>query len=242
MYNDVLTPMTYTDKMKVLQHKATEENNDTNSIAWIGIYALLFNTLPTNTNVKEVIKAVQQKVNVTPNGNPNPQTWDAIHQMAATKNINKTQLDPYNQAVLKGMTSEVVPFATELIALAVANGLTLKIINKRSAQLHTRKSWENSKVNGTNSAITSFGLCFDVAIFEQNEAGLLIHQQEATVGQKIIKLAQSIGLSTPKAQNPDAQFLHFEIRPAWAVQLTDVEMLTELWRRKEAGIDLLAIL
>lgn len=243
MYNEVLTKMNYAEKIKVLQHKASNEEDKVNPVAWIGIYALLFNSFPTNTDVKEVIKAVQEKVNVKPSGSPSPQTWAAIHQLAVAKTSEVTEpLDPFNQAVLKGMTSEVVPFATELICLAVAEGIEIKIINKRNTNLHTRKSWELHKTSATKAAIDSFGLSFDIAIFEKNDAGLLIHQQDATLGQKVIKLAQSIGLTAVAQQNPAAQFLHFEIRPAWAVHLTDQEMLAELWRRKEEGINLLAIL
>lgn len=244
MYNEVLTNMNYAEKIKVLQHKAGDEENKLNPVAWIGIYALLFNSFPTNTDVKEVIKAVQERVNVKPSGKPSTQTWHAIHQLAIAKTgHNTTQpLDSFNQAVLKGMTSEVVPFATELIYLAIAEGIEVRIINKKHKPLHTRATWEANKANTATTVINSFGLCFDVAIFEKNEAGLLKHQENATLGQKIIKLAQSIGLTVSQQQNPAAQFLHFEIRPAWAVHLTEQEMLAELWRRKDAGINLLAIL
>ena len=141
----------------------------------------------------------------------------------------KKLLDPHNEDMLSTMNKELAPFAKELICLAQAQGISIRLLS-------------GVTINETHKCgMYSFGLTFDIGVFDQNSSGELIYNGNVLLYANVAKLAASIGLTWAADQKTFSQQSRFELRPAWALRMSDNEMLNELKRRKDANLNLLAI-
>lgn len=228
--------MEFTDKIKALQYKAgIEADGVASSKTWLNIYYLLFNSLPYDLNVSSLIKAIQEKIDVRADGHPWPKTWDALYNLLIeeeTVEIDQNLSDhEYNETILQGMTKEMVPFAKELIHIAAANQINIRLVNTVCDD-----NFQPS-VNGSD-----FGLTFGVGIFERNKNGELICIEDQLRYAEVAKLGESIGLTWAGNKKTFTSLPYFELRPAWAVKMKESEMIEELSRRKGANMSLLAFL
>jgi hypothetical protein len=95
---------------------------------------------------------------------------------------------------------------------------------------------------GPKLSMQSFGLTFDIGIFDQTTSGELIYNGNVLLYANVAKLAESIGLTWAADQKTFSHQSRFELRPAWALRMNEKEMLNELKRRKEKNLNLLALL
>lgn len=142
---------------------------------------------------------------------------------------SKVVLDPHNEDMLSIMTKELAPFAKELIYLAQAQGISIRLLSGVSFNEMPKCSMYN------------FGLTFDIGVFDRTSSGELIYNGNILLYANVAKLAASIGLTWAADQKTFSNQSRFELRPAWALRLSEKEMLIELKRRKEANLNLLAI-
>ncbi|MFA6277696.1 MAG: hypothetical protein WC622_13150 [Pedobacter sp.] len=227
--------MDYSDKIKALQEKAgIEADGIASSKTWLNIYYLLFNSLPYNINVNAIIKAIQEKIEVRADGYPWTKTWDALYHLLITDEKSEVAEDlasiqQHNENVLNNMTKEVVPFAKELIQLATAQGIHIRLISNASDKAKTTKGNEN------------FGLTFGIGIVERTETGELVDKDQSPLYAEVAKLGESIGL-TWATDLKTFTSQHFQLRPAWAVSMKESDMVKELQRRKQQNLNFLAFL
>lgn len=223
--------MNYSNKIKPgLEATLTAE-----PMAWIGVYNVLFAALPSDLHISSIVKAIQQKLKVKANGIPGPKTWDALNQLllynkAMITQKNMISLDPHNEAVLNRMAEEVIPFAKELIRLAAAQNIHIRLLSRSMEGMEP-----------TNS-LHHFGLAFDIEIFEKTDVGDFIHDDDSPLYAEVAKLGESVGIFWAGNHKNPVMPWHFELRPAWSVSMTEPEMLAELQQRQIANINLLAIL
>ncbi|MEJ5996392.1 hypothetical protein WG904_18330 [Pedobacter sp. Du54] len=199
------------------------------------IYNLFFASMSNETTVEGMIKDVQNRLNLKEKDKPGLKAWKALCKLiigdgrTATQK-SKTLLDPHNEIMLSQMTKELTPFAKELIFLSQEQGINLMILSGTNINDVPELSMQN------------FGLSFDIGIFDQTTSGELIYNGNVLLYANVAKLAESIGLTWAVDQKTFSHQSRFELRPAWALRMTEQEMLNELKRRKEANLNLLAIL
>lgn len=199
------------------------------------IYNLFFASMSNEATVEGMIKEVQNRLNLKEKDKPGIKTWKALCKLiigngrTATQK-SKTVLDPHNETMLSKMTKELAPFAKELIYLSEEQGIKLRVLSGMSAN-------EDSELS-----MAAFGLTFDIGIFDQTTSGELIYNGNVLLYANVAKLAESIGLTWAVDQKTFSHQSRFELRPAWALRLSDNEMLRELKRRRDSNINLLAIL
>lgn len=235
--------MDYSAKIKAIQVNAgVEADGIATSKTWIAIYHLLFDTVPYDLNVDSIIKAVQQQIDLRPTGYASPRTWDTLYSYILEGRMLKQDscIDKHNQIILQSMTKEIIPFAKELIRMTKAEGICIKLMceeaNGRNFQFAKQQD-EN-----TDCCDHDFGLVFDIGIFEQASNGEYIYQEKSSLYATVAKLGESIGLTWAREKKTFTNKPLFELRPAWAVRMKEMEMITELCRRKKEKINLLAIL
>lgn len=257
--------MNNSDKIKAIQLRVGLKTDGIVDLkTWIGIYDLLFDALPTDTNEDALIKAIQQKLQLKSTGKPNTKTLDLAYEkifgtkakinskekynyIATTTTATTETGDSYNEVILKQMTKEVVPFAKELIHIAADEGICLRIMNKaneKTLQAHQKRQIAKHIFMDAQSSVSvcNFGLAFDMGIFEENTTGELIFKDQSPLYEKVAQLGASIGLTCATNNKNSTQVPHFELRPAWAVQMKESEMIQELYRRKKENINLLAFI
>jgi hypothetical protein len=234
--------MDYSEKIKQLQAKAgVEETGVASSKTWLAIYNLLCTTLPYDINLSSIIKLIQERINVRVTGSPSPKTWDALHALLVgdqTEIKDNTAPDPVNEVFLQQLTKEVVPFAKELIRLAAEKGIYIRLMNF----LAEDDVNYNKNANTDSACDHNFGLVFNVGIYECDSAGVYHYKENCALYEEVAKLGESIGLTWARDRKTFSKCQFFELRPAWAVRMQEMEMIDELCRRKKANINLLAIL
>jgi len=250
--------MNNSDKIKAIQRKAGLKADGIVSLkTWIGIYDLLFDALPINTDETELITAIQQKLNIKANGKATVKTLELAYKVIFGKAIRTNQIevhkeatpetgDAYNEIIFEKMPREVVPFAKELIHIAANQGICLRLIaNKEEKQAQKAKKHQLARHifmdAQSNFSNCNFGLAFDIGIFEKATTGELIFKDQSPLYAKVAQLGESIGLTCGNKSNM-TQVPHFELRPAWAVRMKESEMIQELYRRKKENINLLAFI
>jgi hypothetical protein len=239
--------MDLSDKIKAIQqHTGVEADGIATSKTWIAIYHLLFANVPYDLNVDSIIKAVQQQVVVRVDGHATPKTWDILYQYVMENKIGQQDncIDSHNEIILQSMAKEVVPFAKELILLAAAEGINIRLMCNETTAINNQHSVSKKIANNLqgDNFDYDFGLVFDVGIYEKGEDGELIYQQSSPLYAVVAKLGESIGLTWTGNNKTFTSTSNFELRPAWAVRMKEMEMLDELCRRKREKINLLAIL
>lgn len=148
----------------------------------------------------------------------------------------------------KNVSEEILPTIKNLISLCAAHGLFIKIVNRATVIRRClindlnfdMTSAHDATENHMDFAYHNFGLAFGVGIYESSASGKLKYVDHKILYDKVGKIGQSIGL-TWAANHPFLSNLrYFELRPNWATNMTDKEMINELYRRKNAKVSLLA--
>ena len=213
--------MNYSHKIKGYQPKANANT---------GLAMNMF--MSNETTIDDMIKKVQHRL--TLKVKPGIKTWKALCKLIIGEGRTATQktkivLDSHNEDMLSTMAKELAPFAKELIYLAQAQGISIRLLS-------------GVAINETPKySMYSFGLTFDIGVFDQTSSGELIYNGNILLYANVAKLAATIGLTWAADQKTFSQQSRFELRPAWALWMSDNEMLNELKRRKDANLNLLAI-
>ena len=210
------------------------------------------------------IRAVQEKLGVPVDGQPGPETWGAIHVTVVGK---KTAADATNaetptlsgegkkadsrsEGNIATLLPRVRPFARALIEKAANQGIIIKVTSgTRSfaeqdelfAQGRTKPGKRVSNARGGFSN-HNFGLAFDVTIFkgstDPEKAKTPVF--ESPVYKAIGALGTELGLEWGGNWKTIVDEPHFQLRPGWAVDLSEKEMLADLRERKDSGEDFFA--
>lgn len=211
-----------------------------------------------------IIRAVQKKLNVFVDGNPGPDTWGAIHMAVVGKKapdvIKKPdgpglmgegkKADSRSEGNIATLHVRVRPYARALIEKARGQGIIIKVTSatrsfaeqdKLYAQGRTApgKIVTNAKGGFSNH---NFGIAVDVTIFKGSDDPELAKTPvfESPLYKVVGSLGTDLGLEWGGNWTSIKDEPHFQLRPAWAKDMKESTMLTELRRRKAAGIDFYA--
>ena len=219
---------------------------------------------PPNASLDTTIRAVQKKLGTFEDGNPGPETWAAIHLAVVGKNApdvkkgNDTPslagegkpADSRSEGNIATLLPRVRPFARALIEKAANQGIIIKVTSgTRSfaeqdelfAQGRTKPGKRVSNARGGFSN-HNFGIAFDVTIFkgstDPEKAKTPVF--ESPVYKAIGALGTELGLEWGGNWKSIVDEPHFQLRPGWAADLRESDMLAELRERKDSGKDFFA--
>ncbi len=185
------------------------------------------------------IRAVQAKVGATIDGNPGPQTWNAIYRSIVGEppvaSGTTTLVDERSERNIATLLPQVQPLARALIESAAAIGIAIKVISgtrtyeEQNALYEQGRSKAGRIVTNARGGYSNhnFGIAFDIGVFE---GGRYLGESPAykAVGAIGMKLGLEWGGNWKTIQDEP----HFQLRPAWAREMSERDMLAELRRRK----------
>ncbi|MNK00636.1 hypothetical protein D3C87_184250 [compost metagenome] len=146
------------------------------------------------------------------------------------------------------VSNEIIPLINSLISLCAEQGLFIRILNRSTIvrkclmddlDFDITAAYEATE-NLTNFTYHNFGLAFGVGIYESAASGQLKYLDHKMLYDKVAKIGESIGLTWAGNHPFLSNLRYFELRPNWANNMNDKEMMNELYRRKEAKVSLLA--
>lgn len=189
------------------------------------------------------IRAVQAKLGVTVDGNPGPQTWAAIHRSIVgeppVSSGTGTLADERSERNIATLLPQVQPLARALLESAAAIGIAIKVISGTRTYEEQDALYEQGRTKPgrvvTNArggySNHNFGVAFDIGVFE---GGRYLDESPAykAVGAIGMKLGLEWGGNWKTIQDEP----HFQLRPAWARDLSERDMLAELRRRNSQGV------
>jgi peptidoglycan L-alanyl-D-glutamate endopeptidase CwlK len=188
------------------------------------------------------IRAVQAKLGVTVDGNPGPQTWNAIHRAILgeppVSSGTATLADERSERNIATLLPQVQPLARALIESAAAIGIAIKVISGTRTYEEQNALYEQGRTKPGRVATNArggysnhnFGIAFDIGVFE---GGRYLDESPAykAVGALGMKLGLEWGGNWKSIQDEP----HFQLRPAWARDLSERDMLAELRARRALG-------
>jgi peptidoglycan L-alanyl-D-glutamate endopeptidase CwlK len=236
---------------------------------WGAIHVAVVGKNPTpNASLDTIIRAVQKKLGAFEDGSPGPETWAAIHLAVVgkeTPNVSKgtdtpspvgdgKPADSRSEANIATLLPRVRPFARALIEKAANQGIVIKVTSGTRSFAEQDELFAKGRTTppiGKRFIVTNakggfsnhnFGIAFDVTIFtgstDPEKAKTPVF--ESPVYKAIGALGTELGLEWGGNWKTIVDEPHFQLRPAWAADLSEREMLAELRDRKDSGKDFFA--
>ena len=201
--------------------------------------------------IEEVVPAVQTKLGIDVDGHAGPQTWGAIYKRIVYRSMPldaalteaADRANVRSEKVIGGLHPRVQSYARALYFKAREHDLVFNIISGlRSyaeqddlyAQGRTRPGNVVTNARGGYSN-HNFGIAFDAGLFESNQ-----YLGESPMYKAVGALGEELGLEWGGNWMTLVDQPHFQLRPQWAANLTERQMLTELRARVVAGCDVYA--
>ena len=193
-------------------------------------------------NIPEVIRAIQKELGIGVDGYAGLETWQAIYNRivpnAQPPAATNDKVDDRSEKVIATLLPEVQPYARALVTKAGADGITIKVIsglrtydeqNDLYAQGRTKPGRIVTNARGGFSN-HNFGIAFDVGVFEGSQ-----YLDESPKYKAVGVLGMDLGLEWDGNWKTIQDEPHFQLRPKWAGDLSERDMLAELRSRKESG-------
>ncbi len=195
---------------------------------------------------EDMIRAVQRKLGVLVDGRAGPQTWGAIHRYVVRPDSPPRvafsapgdRVSARSERAIATLLPEVRPYARALYAKARGLGIVLDIISgTRSYEEQDRlyaqgRSAAGSRITNARGGYSThnFGIAFDVGMFSGNR-----YLPESPSYKAVGALGLELGLEWGGNWKTIVDQSHFQLRPEWALDLTERQMLSELRGRTLAG-------
>jgi len=195
--------------------------------------------------IEEMIAAVQKKLGVEVDGRAGPETWGAIFAQIVKPTIDGLppgeaidEADPRSEKNIATLLPEVQPIARALAQKAALSGIRIKIISalrtfaEQDELFAQGRTKPGKKVTNARGGFSNhnFGIAFDVGVFEGNK-----YLPESVKYRAVGVLGADLGLEWGGNWKTIVDQPHFQLRPTWAAELTEREMLAELRERRAAG-------
>lgn len=196
--------------------------------------------------IEEMIAEVQEALGIDVDGKAGPQTWGAIYARLVSKRIEGRkpseaigEVDSRSEKVIATLLPEVRPMARALVQKAAAAGIGLKIISglrtyaEQEALYAQGRTAPGPKVTNARGGYSNhnFGIAFDVGVFEGNR-----YLPESPKYKAAGVLGMDLGLEWGGNWKTIVDEPHFQLRPTWAINLSEKQMLTELRSRHEQNL------
>ncbi len=195
--------------------------------------------------IEEMIAAVQKKLGVQVDGRAGTETWGAIYAALVKPKVEGLPpgeaietADPRSEKNIATLLAEVQPLARALVQKATLSGIRIKVISglrtyaEQDALYAQGRTQPGPKVTSARGGYSNhnFGIAFDVGVFEGNQ-----YLGESPKYKAVGVLGMDLGLEWGGNWKTIVDQPHFQLRPAWARDLTERAMLAELRTRAANG-------
>lgn len=200
--------------------------------------------------IDEMIRAVQGALGVEVDGKAGPQTWAAIYARIVAPAAGPgapapamDAVDARSEKVIATLLPEVRPYARALVQQASLGGIRIRIISGLRtyeeqdalyAQGRTTRGKIVTKARGGHSN-HNFGVAFDVGVFDGAQ-----YLPDSPKYKAVGVLGVELGLEWGGNWKTIVDQPHFQLRPAWAADLAERDMLARFRSRVAAGEPLYA--
>ena len=175
--------------------------------------------------------------------NPSHATAALLAQASTSPSASwNAKVDPRSEATIQLLNPVVQPYARELVRRAAAKGIEIKVIGgfrtfKEQDKLYCQGRnipeckglyAPGSKVTNAKGGFSNhnFGIAFDIGVFNGTK-----YLPESPSYVEVGKIGRSLGLEWGGDWTTFKDRPHFQLRPQWAKDLSEKEMLAELRRR-----------
>ena len=196
-------------------------------------------------NLDEMIRTIQKEVGVGVDGRPGPQTWQAIHARifpgGPTEEVAPAvtqKADARSERAIATLLPEVQPSARALVFKAATLGIAIKILS--GLRTYEEQDALYAQGRGKSGAIVTharggfsnhnFGIAFDIGVFEGTK-----YLGESPKYNAVGALGVDLGLEWGGTWKTIQDAPHFQLRPGWASDLAEKDMLAALRAKKAAG-------
>ena len=195
---------------------------------------------------EEMISAIQGALGVTVDGKAGPETWEAIYKKivkpdpATAAVLSSVEpVDARSEKVIATLLPPVQKLARALVQKAADNGIRIKIISGLRtyeeqdalyAQGRTTPGNIVTKAKGGYSN-HNFGIAFDIGVFEGSN-----YLTDSPKYKAVGVVGTELGLDWGGNWKTINDQPHFQLRPAWATDMNEKQMLAELRNRVSTGV------
>lgn len=196
--------------------------------------------------IAEMISAVQQKLALEVDGRAGPDTWTAIYTSIVkpkTPGVDPAKaidpVDPRSEKTIITLLPRVQPMARALVHKAAQNGIQIKILSGLRSYAEQDALYAQGRTDMTKPKVTNaragfsnhnFGIAFDIGIFEGSK-----YLGDSPKYKAVGVLGMDLGLEWGGNWKTIVDQPHYQLRPAWATDLTESHMLAELRARTASG-------
>ncbi|WP_137174117.1 M15 family metallopeptidase [Massilia sp. HP4] len=190
-------------------------------------------------HIEMMIKSIQSRLGLEPDGKAGPLTWTAVYGRivgdAPPTEADPGALDERSARTVATLQPEVRPFAIALVERAAAQGIVIKVISgTRSyaeqdalfAQGRTAPGKIVTNARGGQSN-HNFGIAFDIGVFDGRR-----YLDHSPSYKAVGAIGLGLGLEWGGNWNSFVDEPHFQLRPRWAKDMPERTMLAELDRRQ----------
>jgi len=185
-----------------------------------------------NMNIPETIRVVQNTLGLEADGKAGPQTWEAIYtrivpaaQQPSAESPLTSKVSDRSEKVIATLLPEVQPYARSLITQTGAAGIHIEVIS--GLRTYAGKIVTNARGGYSNH---NFGIAFDIGIFDGTK-----YIEESPQYKAAGTIGVSLGLDWGGNWKTIEDQPHFELRPSWAADRSESDMLAQLRSRKDSG-------
>jgi peptidoglycan LD-endopeptidase CwlK len=195
--------------------------------------------------IEELIAGVQKKLRVQVDGRAGPETWGAIYAEIVKPKIAGVvpsqaiePVDSRSEKFIATLLPEVRPIARSLVQKAAQSGIKIKVISglrtyaEQDALYAQGRTKPGVKVTNARGGYSNhnFGIAFDIGVFKGSK-----YLPDSVKYKAVGALGMDLGLEWGGNWKSLIDQPHFQLRPQWALALSEKEMLAELRKRVEAG-------
>jgi len=198
-------------------------------------------------NLEDAIRAIQKEIGVGVDGKAGPETWQAIYARIFPPKRGKPatlpvaiaqKADARSEVKIATLLPEVQAYARALVFKAASAGITIKILGglrtfAEQDALHAQgRSTPGTIVTQARGGQSNhnFGIAFDIGVFEGSK-----YLGESPKYNAVGVLGVDLGLEWGGNWKTFKDAPHFQLRPAWAADISEKEMLASLRERVASG-------
>jgi len=200
--------------------------------------------------IEEMIAAIQAKLGIDVDGRAGPQTWGAIYERLVGKKIDgqppAQAIDPVDarsEKTIATLLPQVQPMARALVQKAAASGITIRIISglrtyeEQDALYAQGRTAPGKVVTNARGGYSNhnFGIAFDIGVFEGNR-----YLADSPKYKAVGVLGVDLGLEWGGNWKTIVDQPHYQLRPGWATDLSERQMLAEMRTRTASGSPIFA--
>jgi peptidoglycan L-alanyl-D-glutamate endopeptidase CwlK len=198
-------------------------------------------------NIQDMITAVQRALALEADGKAGPETWAAVYNKIVKpakpdllSAATVAAVDPRSEKTIATLHPDAQPYARALVQKAAAVGITIKVISglrtfeEQDALYAQGRTAPGPKVTNAKGGQSNhnYGIAFDVGVFEGTK-----YLPESPKYKAVGALGTELGLEWGGSWKTIVDQPHFQLRPAWAGNMAEKEMLAALRLRKDQGQD-----